>query len=247
MQKQGVSVGIGWQAPLLALSVPVGADFGMRRVLPLLALLALAACGDPPRHPAADHRASTTPSIPGPAAEPLRSPDRYRVTFTTSEGPFTVEVTRALAPRAADRFFELVQGGYYAGTRFYRVMPGFVAQWGIHGDTAVNARWKDATIPDDPPRRSNVRGTIAFAASGPNTRTTEVFVSTGNTPRALDRQRFAPFGTVVEGLDVVDRLNGEYGEEPNYARISRQGNAYLARWFPALDSVIAARVVPGGG
>jgi cyclophilin family peptidyl-prolyl cis-trans isomerase len=111
----------------------------------------------------------------------------------------------------------------------------------------VSARWREATIPDDPPRTPNVRGTIAFAASGPASRTTEVFVSTGDNRRALDRQRFAPFGTVVEGMDVVERINGEYGEEPNHARIKRQGTAYLTRWFPALDSVVAVRLVPDGG
>jgi cyclophilin family peptidyl-prolyl cis-trans isomerase len=229
----------------------VGHILGMRRSplspsLPAAALTVLAACGDAPRRPPAAE-APVAPAIPGPSATPRRSPDRYRVAFVTSAGGFTVEVTRALAPRAADRFFELVQGGYYAGTRFYRVVPGFVAQWGIHGDTAVSARWRDATIPDDPPRTGNVRGTVAFAASGPDTRATEVFVSTGDHRRALDRQRFAPFGTVVAGMDVVDRLNGEYGEEPNYAKIKRQGTAYLQRWFPALDSVVTARVVPAGG
>ncbi|MBU6365358.1 MAG: peptidylprolyl isomerase [Gemmatimonadetes bacterium] len=214
-------------------------------IVPLLALAL--ACGDAPRRPATKAAPPARPAIPGPAAESPRSPDRYRVVFTTSRGAFTVEVTRALAPRGADRFLELVQGGYYAGTRFYRVVPGFVAQWGIHGDPAVSARWREATIPDDPPRTGNVRGTIAFAASGPDTRATEVFVSTGDNRGALDRQRFAPFGTVVEGLDVVDRLNGEYGEEPNHAKIKRQGTAYLTRWFPALDSVVDARVVPPGG
>jgi cyclophilin family peptidyl-prolyl cis-trans isomerase len=218
----------------------------MRIACSLPALLVLAACGDPPRQPAAAG-ATAPPAIPGPAAQLPRSPDRYRVAFTTSRGAFTVEVTRALAPRAADRFFELVQGGYYAGTRFYRVVPGFVAQWGIHGDPAVSARWREATIPDDPPRTPNVRGTIAFAASGPASRTTEVFVSTGDNRRALDRQRFAPFGTVVEGMDVVERINGEYGEEPNHAKIKRQGTAYLTRWFPALDSVVAVQLVPDGG
>jgi len=218
----------------------------MRIACSLPALLVLAACGDPPRQPAAAG-ATAPPAIPGPAAQLPRSPDRYRVAFTTSRGAFTVEVTRALAPRAADRFFELVQGGYYAGTRFYRVVPGFVAQWGIHGDPAVSARWREATIPDDPPRTPNVRGTIAFAASGPASRTTEVFVSTGDNRRALDRQRFAPFGTVVEGMDVVERINGEYGEEPNHAKIKRQGTAYLTRWFPALDSVVTVRLVPDGG
>lgn len=220
---------------------------GMRPAIPPLLALALAACGDAPRRPAANAAPPARPAIPGPAAELPRSPDRYRVTFTTSRGAFTVEVTRALAPRGADRFYELVQGGYYAGTRFYRVLPGFVAQWGIHGDTAVSARWREATIPDDPPRTPNVRGTIAFAANGPDSRATELFVSTGDSRRALDRQRLAPLGTVVEGMAVVDRLNGEYGEEPNYAKIKRQGNAYLVRWFPALDSVVDARVVPPGG
>ena len=220
---------------------------GMRSAIAPLLALALAACGDAPRRPAPVGHPSAAPAIPGPAAEPTRSPDRYRVAFTTSKGRFTVEVTRSLAPRGADRFYELVQGGYYAGTRFYRVLPGFVAQWGIHGDTAVSARWREATIPDDPPRTPNVRGSIAFAASGPDSRATELFVSTGDSRRALDRQRLAPFGTVVEGMAVVDRLNGEYGEEPNYAKIKRQGNAYLMRWFPALDSVVDARVLPPDG
>lgn len=174
----------------------------------------------------------------------MRSPDRYRVRFETSKGPFVVEVQRALAPRGSDRFYELVTIGYFSGVRFFRMVPGFIAQFGIHGDPAVNDGWNTATIPDDPIRGSNTRGTMAFAASGPNTRATQLFVNTGDNVRKLDGQRlFMPFATVVEGLDVVDKLNAEYGEEPNFSRIVRQGNRYLQRWFPALDSIVSATVV----
>lgn len=219
--------------------------------LAILLALALVACGDPTPKTSASAAASgagaTTPTtpraIPGPATTPVRSPEQYRAEFTTSKGAFTVEVTRALAPRAADRFYELVQNGYYERTRFYRVVKGFITQWGIHGDTAVSAAWEDATIPDEPPKASNGRGRIAFAANGPNSRATEVFVATGDNAKVLDRQRFAPFGTVVSGMDVVEQLSAEYGEEPNYAKIARQGNSYLRRWFPALDSIVSTRII----
>lgn len=230
--------------PNLAPARPAGHIFGMRFLSVPVALLAATGCGERPRPPVVtDQSPAAARTVPGPAAQPLRSPDRYRAVFTTSKGSFTVEVTRSLAPRAADRFHELVQNGYYAGTRFYRVVPGFITQWGIHGDTAVSAQWQEATIPDDPPRTPNVRGTIAFAANGPDSRATEVFVSTGDNRRPLDRQRFAPFGTVIDGMDVVDRISAEYGEEPNYAKITRQGNHYLRRWFPALDSVVSTRLI----
>jgi cyclophilin family peptidyl-prolyl cis-trans isomerase len=225
----------------------------MRPVLiPALSLTAsgllaggLLACGDAatPKPPVIPNAPAAARAIPGPSAAPVTSPDRYRAEFTTSKGVFVVEVTRSLAPRAADRFYELVQNGYYERTRFYRVVPGFITQWGIHGDTAVNAQWDTATIPDEPMRTSNVRGRIAFAANGPNSRATEVFIATGDQAKTLDRQRFAPFGSVVQGMDVVERITAEYGEEPNYSRISHQGNSYLRKWFPALDSVVSARII----
>ncbi len=173
----------------------------------------------------------------------MRSPDAFRVTFETSKGVFTVAVTRALSPRGADRFYELVTIHYFDGVRFFRMMPEFIAQFGAHGDPAVNAKWNEATIPDEPMRTSNTRGTVAFAASGPNSRAVQLFVSTGDNARKLDGQRlFAPIGKVVDGMEVVDRLNAEYGEEPNHSRIIRQGNSYLQQWFPALDSIVSATI-----
>lgn len=211
------------------------------------AVCLLAACTSEPRPDvAADSTAVTTPAamIPAPAATPMRSPDRYRVRFETSKGPFVVEVQRALAPRGSDRFYELVTIGYYSGVRFFRMVPGFIVQFGIHGDPAVNDRWNNATIPDDPIKGRNTRGSMAFAASGADTRATQLFVSTGDNVRKLDGQRlFMPFATVVEGMHVIEQLNAEYGEDPNFSRIVRQGNRYLERWFPALDSIVTATVV----
>jgi peptidyl-prolyl cis-trans isomerase A (cyclophilin A) len=220
-----------------------------------VALMAMATgCGgtsDAPagREAVAPAKAAAPPAaapIPAPAATPTRSPATFRVQFETTAGPFTVAVTRSLAPHGADRFYELVTIGYFTDVRFFRMVPGFVAQFGIHGDPAVNAVWNVAMIPDDPMRTSNTRGTVAFASSGPNTRATQLFVSTGDNTRKLDRQRvFAPIGRVVDGMDVVDKLNSEYGEEPNHSRAVGQGNAYLEKWFPALDYIRSAKVLPG--
>ncbi|GAB1343024.1 peptidylprolyl isomerase [Gemmatimonas sp.] len=217
------------------------------RVSSLAALLTVAsACGSEPAKEAVEAVAEveSTPRIPPPALTPERSPDEFRVRFETSKGSFVVQVKRSLAPHGADRFHELVRIGYFSGVRFFRLVPNFVVQFGIHGDPAVNALWDTAAIPDDAIRSSNADGTIAFAASGANTRATQLFISTGNNTRKLDGQRlFSPFGTVVEGMDVVRALNAEYGEEPNPSRIVRQGNDYLRKWFPALDSIVAATVV----
>ena len=209
----------------------------------------LAACTAEPRVPSRplDNAAESmvVKQIPGPAATPARSPDTFRVTVETSKGTFTIAVQRALAPRGADRFFELVSAGYFTDVRFFRVVPGFVVQFGMHGDPAVNARWEKATLPDEARRTSNTRGTVAFAAAGPNTRTMQLFVNTADNGRKLDGQRlFAPIGSVVEGMDVVDKLNNEYGEEPNPSRIASKGNVYLQRWFPALDYIKSATIIP---
>lgn len=217
-----------------------------RVALGVVGALAMLGCDEASREPANDvPTVVSAPVIPGPAAEPIRSPDQFHVRFETSKGPFTVAITRAHAPHGADRLHELVTIGYFSGVRFFRLVPGFIVQFGIHGDPAVNAAWSKATIPDDPRRVPNAKGTIAFAAAGPNSRATQLFISTGDNERALDGQRiFAPLGRVTEGLDTVDSLYAEYREEPNPSRILRQGTTYLQRWFPGLDSIVTATIVP---
>lgn len=180
------------------------------------------------------------------------APDSFRVRFATTAGDFTVEVHRAWAPRGADRFYELVRADYYDGNRFFRVLPGFVAQFGISGDPAVSARWRSRPIRDDPVRKSNTRGTLAFAAAGPDTRTTQVFVNLTDNSR-LDGMGFAPFGQVVEGMSTVDSLYSGYGEGaprgqgPDQGLIQREGNRYLEDSFPKLDAIDSARIVGGAG
>src|SRR5688572_11243969 len=170
-------------------------------ILLALSFLSLAAC----RKEA--HVASGTPGSAGStgtAAVPdfhnprdagfsAQAPDSFRARFTTTKGAFVIEVHRAWSPRGADRFYNLVRSGYYDGVRFFRVLPGFMAQFGIHGDTAVTTAWREQRIPDDPVRRTNVRGMASFATAGPGTRTTQVFINYGNNDR-LDAMGFAPFG-----------------------------------------------------
>lgn len=177
------------------------------------------------------------------------APDVFTAQFNTSEGVFRVEVQRAWAPRGADRFFNLVRNGFYDDVRFFRVLSGFVAQFGLNGDPAVTAVWQSQQIPDDPVVQSNLREFVTFATGGPNTRTTQLFINFGNNA-GLDAQGFAPFGRVVEGMDVVDALYAEYGEGPplgtgpDQARIRNEGNAYLDASFPLLDFIIDAVIVP---
>lgn len=171
------------------------------------------------------------------------APATYRVKFETSEGDFVVEVTRAWAPNGADRFYNLVKHGFYDETRFFRVIAGFMAQFGINADPQVSARWRGASIPDDPVKESNQRGYVTFAMAGPNTRTTQVFINFGDNAR-LDGMGFPPFGRVIQGMEVVDRIHSGYGETPNQGRIQMQGNAYLTTAFPELDYIRKASVVP---
>lgn len=170
------------------------------------------------------------------------APATFRVVFTTSKGPFTVEVHRQWAPNGANRFYELVKTGFFSGDRFFRVVPNFVVQWGINGDPAVQAKWRNKTIPDDPVKQSNRRGSITFATSGPNTRTTQLFINLADNP-SLDGQGFAAFGQVISGLNVVESLYSGYGEMPDQNQIQTQGNAYLQSQFPKLDYIETAKVV----
>jgi len=165
-----------------------------------------------------------------------------KVTFDTSQGTFVVEVHRDWAPKGADRFLELVNMGYYDGNRFFRAVPGFVVQWGIAGDPALSKQWMHATIEDDPVKKANAFGTIAFAATGiPNTRSSQVFINlNGNTQ--LDSMRFAPFGQVISGMDVVEKLNSRYGEKPVQEQILEGGNEWLDKTFPGLDYVKTATI-----
>lgn len=183
--------------------------------------------------------ATTSAALRTPAKLKDVAPATYRVNFDTSVGVFVVEVTRAWAPIGADRFYNLVKYGYFDGNRFFRVVKNFMVQFGINGDPKINAAWREATIRDEPVMQSNKRGFITFAkSSAPNSRTTQVFINFRDNVR-LDEMGFAPFGQVVEGMEVVDKLNGEYGEAPSQLQgaIQAEGNAFLAKNFPGLDYI----------
>ena len=188
-------------------------------------------------------------NLGNPAALKEQAPPVYKVEFDTSKGPFVIEVHRDWAPNGADRFYNLVKNGFYDNVRFFRVVEGFMAQFGINGDPKVSSIWREARIKDDPVRISNKRTFVTFATAGPNTRTTQVFISFSDNSN-LDAQGFAPFGQVVSGMKVVDSLYSGYGEGapggrgPNQTRVQSEGNAYLASSFPNLDYVKKATIVP---
>ncbi len=167
--------------------------------------------------------------------------DDFRVRFDTTAGPFVVAVHPEWAPRGATQFRELVEAGFYDECRFFRIVPGFVVQFGINGDPAQHVQWKQP-IADDPVKHSNTAGTLTFATSGPNTRTTQLFISLGDNSR-LDMQGFSPFAEVVEGMENVRKINAEYKERPDQKQIEFQGNKYLEAAFPKLDFIKSARVV----
>ena len=207
----------------------------------LLAAALLSAC----TNPRADQ-----PDRPIDLDDSSLSPGTYRARFETSRGVFVVSVIRAWSPRGADRFHLLIKRGFYQETRFFRVVPGFIIQWGIHRDPSVHAQWTGAQILDDPPiDQSNVKGTVAFATSGPNTRTTQVFINLADNER-LDGRGFTPFGKVTEGMEIVEKLYSGYGDAPPKGQgpaqelITAQGNSYLAKNFPRLDYIQKAEVVP---
>ena len=188
---------------------------------------------------------------PTSAAMTATAPDSYRARFETTKGTFVVQVQRSLSPHGADRFYNLVRGGFFDGVRFFRVIDGFMAQFGMHGDPQVNAAWRSVPIPDDGVAASNTRGMVTFAMTGqPNSRTTQVFINYRDNSN-LDAMGFAPFGEVVEGMDVVDQLHSGYGEGapngrgPSQPQIQAEGNAYLERDFPELDHIERATIVEG--
>jgi peptidyl-prolyl cis-trans isomerase A (cyclophilin A) len=212
-------IGSTWTVPLIALS---------------FSLIATACSKDSPPPQGSDSKSRP--------ASTASAPDSFRVRFETTRGTFVVNVIRAWSPRGVDRFHELVTSGYFTDVAFFRVLPGFVAQFGMHGDPAVNRQWSDRAIPDDPVVQSNKRGTIVFATAGPDTRGNQFFINFSDNA-GLDGQGFSPFGRVVDGMSVVDSIYAGYGESPDQSRVAAEGNAYLKRDFPRLDYIKSARIV----
>ena len=178
-----------------------------------------------------------------PASMTETAPEKFQARFATSRGDFVIEVTRPWSPNGADRFDNLVKNGYYDDCRFFRVVKRFMVQFGINGDPGVNKVWNRATTKDDPVKQSNKNGYVTFAmSSAPNSRTTQIFINYADNT-FLDGQGFAPFGKVVEGMDIVDAINAEYGEKPDQSQIQMMGNSYLQKEFPKLDFVKSATIV----
>jgi peptidyl-prolyl cis-trans isomerase A (cyclophilin A) len=194
----------------------------------------------PPPQPA-------VPDVP-PAPGEQRAPDRYTVRFDTTKGPILIDVTRAWAPHGADRFYRLVREGYYTDIAWFRVVAGFMAQTGIHGDPAMNVQWRDRNIPDDPVREHNTRGMVSYAMAGPGSRTTQFFINLVDNSR-LDPMGFAPFGRVRD-MAAVERLHSGYGDGPprgqgpEQGRMQAEGNTYLRASFPQLDYIRSATIEP---
>jgi peptidyl-prolyl cis-trans isomerase A (cyclophilin A) len=185
-----------------------------------------------------------------PAAAPVKEPvpDVFHVKLDTSKGMIDIEVHRDWAPAGAMHFYQLVKAGFYDQTRFFRVVRGFVVQFGINGDPQTNAMWANATLPDDPVKEHNVTGTVTYAMRGPTTRSTQIFINLADNRKSLDKQGFAPIGKVVDGMPVVLDLYSSYGETPpmgqgpDPVRLQQQGNDYLDTHFPRLDFIKKATV-----
>lgn len=178
-----------------------------------------------------------------------RAPDVFRVKFETTKGDMVLELRREWAPHGVDRFYNLVRAGYYDGVKFHRIRAGTWAQFGINGDPKISQLWRERTIPDDPFRQSNVRGTIAFAFAKKNGRTTQLFVNLKDNSATHDPEPFVPIGRVVEGMEVADKLYAEYGERAGggirggqQGPLFEGGNAYLEKNFPRLDAIKKAKV-----
>ncbi len=198
---------------------------------------------------AQEKKEPASPALTSPAKLKEKAPDTFKVKVTTTKGDFTVECTRAWAPHGVDRFYNLVKGGFFSDVAMFRAISGFMVQFGIHGNPEISAAWRDAKIPDDKTGiQSNTPGMVTFAMAGPNTRTTQMFINFGDNAR-LDSMGFPPIGKVTEGMDVVNKINTEYGEGaprgrgPAQDKIQAQGNAYLKKDFPNLDYIKSATLV----
>src|SRR5258705_12564676 len=202
-----------------------------RSLITLASALAVAAFAGP---------ALAQSSLANPAVLREQAPPVYKAKFDTTKGVFVIEVHRDWAPNGADRFYNLVKNGFYDNVRFFRVISGFMVQFGIHGDPKISAPWREAQLKDDPVKQSNKRGYITYAMAAPNTRTSQALINFGDNAN-LQSQGFSPFGRIVTGMDVVDKLNAEYGEGaprgrgPDQGRIQTEGNAYLTKDFCRLD------------
>lgn len=202
----------------------------MRTLIAVLLAAACLACADAPEtHVAVE------------SGKP--APDSFKVRFETSRGAFVVQVDRGWSPRGVDRFHDLVLQHFFDENRFFRVIPGYIAQFGVNNDPKLNTSWEGRPILDDPRARTNARGTIVFASDTANTRSHGVFVNISDNPN-LDKQGFTPLGHVIEGMAVVDSIYSGYREKPNYHLLETLGNSYANRMFPKLDYVKTATIVP---
>lgn len=222
------------------------------RFLLFLALPLLSACGGGEPEEAAEADAAPENPLLQPHRFRETAPKEYRVRLQTTQGDVVIQVHRSWAPMGADRFYNLVKAGYYEGVPFHRVVEGFVAEFGIHPDPWVNAAWRQATMEDDPVTKANLRGRVTFSKNRPDTRTVQVFINLDDN-RNLDTQGFAPFGEVVEGMDVVESLYAEYGDGPPrgegvYQSMAiAKGDEYFDEEFPLLDRIEEAEIVEEGG
>jgi peptidyl-prolyl cis-trans isomerase A (cyclophilin A) len=204
--------------------------------------------GDAKKADDAGEAPEADPKLLDPTAAVEEPPDSFKVKFETTKGDFVVEVTKSWAPNGAKRFFNLVKLGYFTDVAFFRAVEDFMVQFGIHGNPQVNGAWRSAKIKDDPVKESNKKGHITFATSGPDSRTVQMFINFKNNAN-LDGMGFAPFGKVVEGMDVVEKLHTGYGDSPpngrgpNQGQVQSQGNAYLKKDFPELDYIKTATLV----
>jgi len=199
-----------------------------------------------PAAPAAEAPKTAAPAgdLSDPASFTAKAPDRFKVEFETTKGKITIQCARQYSPNGADRFYNMVKAGFFTDIAIFRVLPGFMAQFGIHGDPKIAGKWKEANLKDDAVKGSNVRGALCFAKTGaPNSRSTQLFISYGDNSQ-LDAQGFSPFGRVSdEDMKIWETINSEYREQPDQGRIQSEGNAYLKSAFPNLDYIKSAKVV----